>query len=120
MRTGQVILCVCRASMRLLVAGDTHARPPRGQTHVHQHAVAVWYFICLAWARPCASAPLGLRLGPGSLCPGRHWVRTIPPSHMPCLPSEAPLVSCYWMTTYDGPCLARHGPTRSSLTALLS
>jgi hypothetical protein len=24
-------LCVCRASMRTLLAGDTHARPPRGQ-----------------------------------------------------------------------------------------
>src|SRR5262249_19345365 len=32
-------LCVCRASMCTLLAGDTHARPPVGRTSVHHHVV---------------------------------------------------------------------------------
>jgi len=118
-RTGQVTLCVCRASMRLLLAGDTHARPPRGQTHVHRHAVAVWYCICCVWARPCASACVVLRPGPGAPSPGREGVRTIPPSDTPCILGDPPRVSCCWMTTRHGPCLARHGPTWRSRTTRL-
>src|SRR5499427_2689949 len=118
-RTGQVTLCACRASMRLLLAGDTHARPPRGQTHVHRHAVAVWYCICCVWARSCTSACVVLRPGPGAPSPGREGVRTIPPSDTPCILGDPPRVSCCWMTTRHGPCRARHGPMWRSRTTRL-
>jgi hypothetical protein len=98
-RTDSAVLCVCRASMHTLLAGDTHARPPRGQTYVHQHVVSLCYFICVAWARPSASAQLSRRPGAGSPCPGRRGARGGPPADTPSIPPEAPRVSCVGSTT---------------------
>src|SRR5262245_11221540 len=64
-RPGVVGLCVDRASMRTLLAGDTHAAPPRGQMYIYQHVVRVCYLTYVACAIPLASARLLWGIGSG-------------------------------------------------------
>jgi len=51
--------------MRTLLAGDTHAAPPRGQMYVYQHEVRVCYLTYVACAIPLASARLLWGIGSG-------------------------------------------------------